>query len=269
MNCDLAAMFPLLEMSNGKVGFIDEILHVYNCATPINDYKKDILLQLHLDHVLRSRDKYKPLATFTTPAPHFEPDVFIVDHGDEEDSYCTANLIQNIEGLGSIKTLSQFFHAEDFLEQLEKSSAEFIFIVDSRYCCKKHFDITLCTKMLEQTKAQVFCCDLGVNGGDDRFNQRKPVPPLVLVAHDIYGWQYARAEGLWREPFGNRAHIYAKKTLKQALSRACEWYRFEPFACLNGTLFDYESVGLCGKEPFLGESNESLIRFATKIEEDL
>jgi glycosyltransferase involved in cell wall biosynthesis len=60
-SCDFAFMIPMLEMAQGRIQFIDEILYIYNCETPLNDYKKNLQQQLHNEYIIRSRPKYKPL----------------------------------------------------------------------------------------------------------------------------------------------------------------------------------------------------------------
>jgi len=55
---DMAAMFPMLEMSGDHAKFIPEVLYVYNQDNPINVYKTRLKEQLWLDRVVRSRQKY-------------------------------------------------------------------------------------------------------------------------------------------------------------------------------------------------------------------
>lgn len=61
MACDLAIMYPILEMAGTHSKFISEILYIYNRATPINDNKTNVRLQLHLDCVIHQMAKYQPL----------------------------------------------------------------------------------------------------------------------------------------------------------------------------------------------------------------
>lgn len=68
--CDMALMFPMLEMAAGKIRFINELLYVYNCMNPINDFKKDVLGQLNCERLIRNKTKYAPLikAPYCLPA---------------------------------------------------------------------------------------------------------------------------------------------------------------------------------------------------------
>jgi glycosyltransferase involved in cell wall biosynthesis len=58
---DQAFMLPMLEMANGRFKFIPEILYVYNCATPLNDYKVRLREQLAANQLIRSFKPYEPL----------------------------------------------------------------------------------------------------------------------------------------------------------------------------------------------------------------
>lgn len=61
MAWDLAIMFPILEMGGQHSKFISEILYIYNRATPINDNKVNVRLQMHLDQEIRKMAQYQPL----------------------------------------------------------------------------------------------------------------------------------------------------------------------------------------------------------------
>ena len=58
MAWDLAFMFPMLEMSQGKSTYIHDILYVYNLTNPINDHKLDNFYQMRLEREIRSKTKY-------------------------------------------------------------------------------------------------------------------------------------------------------------------------------------------------------------------
>lgn len=64
---DLAFMWPLIEMAGVHSRFIPDILYVYNNATPLNDHKVNLLLQMALTQVIRAKPSYKPLDTLFLP----------------------------------------------------------------------------------------------------------------------------------------------------------------------------------------------------------
>lgn len=58
---DLALMFPMAEMSGGRIGFIDDILYVYNRETTINDDKVSVKKQLSSATSIKRKPKYKSI----------------------------------------------------------------------------------------------------------------------------------------------------------------------------------------------------------------
>ncbi|MFA5306196.1 MAG: glycosyltransferase family 2 protein [Candidatus Babeliales bacterium] len=62
MTHDLAIMFPMLEMAGSRIKFIPDVLYIYNNATVLNDHKVNGALQKTLNHFIRAKEKYTPLA---------------------------------------------------------------------------------------------------------------------------------------------------------------------------------------------------------------
>ncbi len=62
MTGDLAITFPMIEMAGYHCKFVSEILYIYNTESSINDHKVDGNRQVNLGSVIRSREKYQPLA---------------------------------------------------------------------------------------------------------------------------------------------------------------------------------------------------------------
>lgn len=58
---DQAFMFPMLEMANGRIQFIDKILYVYNQANPLNDFRMHLQKQLACERIIRHRQQYAAL----------------------------------------------------------------------------------------------------------------------------------------------------------------------------------------------------------------
>jgi glycosyltransferase involved in cell wall biosynthesis len=59
MTSDLAAMFPMLEMSGSKHSFIPDVLYIYNYQSPINDAKVNVQKQQGLEMFIRSKKPYE------------------------------------------------------------------------------------------------------------------------------------------------------------------------------------------------------------------
>lgn len=59
---DLAIMFPMLEMSSkGHIGFISDVLYVYNNQNPLNDHKINPGFQQWCNKHIRAKKPYQPL----------------------------------------------------------------------------------------------------------------------------------------------------------------------------------------------------------------
>lgn len=61
MAWDLAIMFPMLEMSNGRFKYVKDILYCYNMSNPLNDHKVDHRLQQSLDKQIRNKKSYEKI----------------------------------------------------------------------------------------------------------------------------------------------------------------------------------------------------------------
>ena len=61
MACDLAYMFPMLEMAGGRFKYITDVIYVYNRDNPISDGKKNFPRQLFLDKYIRGLQPYERL----------------------------------------------------------------------------------------------------------------------------------------------------------------------------------------------------------------
>lgn len=61
MTYDLALMYPIAEMANGKIKFISDILYTYNNDNPINDNKVNVNEQRRLDYLIRNREIYNAI----------------------------------------------------------------------------------------------------------------------------------------------------------------------------------------------------------------
>jgi glycosyltransferase involved in cell wall biosynthesis len=56
---DMAIMFPMLEMANGRFRFVEQILYVYNNITSLNNHLRWPKLQKELDSFIRAKPPYE------------------------------------------------------------------------------------------------------------------------------------------------------------------------------------------------------------------
>ena len=61
MTYDLALMYPIAEMANGKIKFISDILYVYNYDNPINDNKVNVGEQTRIASLIANRNPYNSI----------------------------------------------------------------------------------------------------------------------------------------------------------------------------------------------------------------
>lgn len=61
MACDLAVMFPMLEMCGDRFERVPDILYVYNISNSINIFRVNGNLQSRLDQLIRQKEKYVKL----------------------------------------------------------------------------------------------------------------------------------------------------------------------------------------------------------------
>lgn len=65
---DVALTFPLVEMADQHVRFINEVLVTRNVQTPLNDFKQHAQEQLEAAYAIRRKKPYKPLLNQTVHA---------------------------------------------------------------------------------------------------------------------------------------------------------------------------------------------------------
>lgn len=61
--CDMAEVFPMLEMAGEHATFIPKIMYVYNHTNPLCDFNTRLELQLYLERVIRGKPKYERLSS--------------------------------------------------------------------------------------------------------------------------------------------------------------------------------------------------------------
>lgn len=61
MTCDMAFMFPMLEMARDHYMCINEVLYIYNRLSPINEDKINRKLQKDCDIFIRSKTPYEKI----------------------------------------------------------------------------------------------------------------------------------------------------------------------------------------------------------------
>jgi len=272
--CDMAYMFPILEMVAGKFKFIKDTLYIYNCIPFNNVYKTKLQKQLHNANILRAKNKYMPLET---PYKHTEPnnqtDLIILSEGNMYKLYTSLESVTAyMPGLQDIYILyspendpkSNF----DMLKQIYKN-IHFVEILDTNTFKKKledtiitskspyilfstdttivqtPVDIQYCITLMEQTYAYGFFLYLGKNTKENHALIRKQkIAPHVEISKNIYAWQFKYGEHNWRRPHNLFMTLYRKNDILQSV-RDLNYNSSENLsATWNNQLFDMENIGL-------------------------
>lgn len=61
MACDLAMMYPMIEMAGERHAFIEDVLYIYNTTNPLSDFRQDGSYQSRLSAHIRKQPPYQRL----------------------------------------------------------------------------------------------------------------------------------------------------------------------------------------------------------------
>jgi hypothetical protein len=273
---DMAFMFPMLEMAGERARPIPDILYVYNCANPINDFKTKVIRQLHCDKLIRSMPKYARLKTVPAdvgvhakPAAHtiiFSQDpirlektlaslqaklrgdaikgftVFYSENATSQNQY--KDLSVQYGPLQFIPVTRQIFRTA-LLETIKKSAADYLFFVRDGEVLSDVVDLDQCIRALKKSHAHGFYCTLGMNVTKNALlNRPQALPILTLFEGDMYAWQFKDGEQDWRTPYSCSMTLYRAADIVPVFEsiQFCDSVTLES-AC-NKMCFDMTSVGL-------------------------
>lgn len=274
--CDLAFMYPMLEMAAGNMLFIDQIVYVYNCATPCNDFKMMLQDQLHYDSVIRAQKKYSKLFTppyEKTTRKTVPADIFIfaqkknnlerflksIHSHIRNFNQCSVfysaecdidNAAENeIFDYPSIK-LIPIFTSDDFkkilLNQLLESKAAYILITSDTWICTAPIDMEFCTRLMEITAAYNFSFSLGKNIKYHPFLSRdQKQPQFQELTEGVFAWQFMWGEYDWREAHDFNMTLYHKNDLKKMFNQLKFDSAQTLLAAWSRYPFELKSVGIC------------------------
>ena len=256
MTCDLAIMFPLLEMANGKHKFIPETLYVYNQNNPLSDCKKNGLLQKRLDTIIRGKKQHETITDDTTikyePNHSYTVDIIVLESDAQNDILALQqNLHEHTISFGSIQKMRRFSHdfAADLRTCLTSLPHEYVFFMPNNMRFTATIDLCKCAQLLLATHSHGFFCayeDSEHSHPHLLCTQKKPL--FVEIASDICAWQFMYGQYNWRTPYTFNAALYKKNDIIAALQNITCTSEQELIALLNQQLFDMQKTGLCFKQ---------------------
>lgn len=248
--CDTAFMFPMLEMARERVAYLKEVFYVYNQSNPHNHFRKGVLRQLNMVHIMRARRKYNRLGQLpmskTKVNIRQEAGIVILSENNPQQ---LQQLLESIDSLitnvGAVKVVyqtnneqsvqyNQLKHAfsqvdwyaiakaNDFkstlLEAINASGHDYITIVRDNLVINDNIDLNYCLQLMQQSHAYGFFFSLGKNvTGNKLLDRKQKQPPTVLLDQEVYAWKFHDGEFDWRMVHNINMTLYHKNRIKSCL----------------------------------------------------
>ncbi len=239
---DMAFMFPMLEMSGERARPIPDILYVYNCANPINDFKTKLIRQIHCDKLIRSMPKYSRLkeipAQVGIPAQNSVQVVVFSQDSATNLKQCLESLrsglkAKNLTGTTVLYQANDpasqtayeqaqkqheavtFVHSNphklksQLLEAMQKNAPAYLFFVRDGLQLSEKLNLDVCMRALQKTDAQGVYCALGSNVTIHTcLTRAQEIPPVVWIEDELWAWQFKDGEQAWRAPYTFSMALY-------------------------------------------------------------
>jgi len=264
---DMAFMIPLLEMAKGKFKFIEDIVYVYNCITPLNDFKTKLQRQLHVSYVIRAKEKYNAIESpFRNIKASTQTDLVILAEQSPAQLYALLESVRmhmpDIATVYVIHNHDQAYQAvaNDFknalfvptdnlktaLEQtIAESENKYLLLAKDNMLVTDSVDIHTCVKTMEHTYAHGFYLSLGKNIQQHcALEAEQKIALHAEITQGIHAWQFKDGQCDWKNPHNLAMTLYRKSDILPILknitydsSKSLEQY-------FNTQKFDMEKVGL-------------------------
>jgi len=273
---DMAFMMPMLEMAQGKFKFIDDILYIYNCINPLNDFKIRLQQQLHISYVIRAKEKYAPLASpFNGNNQNKKADIIIFAQNSRAQLYATLESIEqymtgikNIYILHNKKNSKNYEQYETVIKDFENtflvpandlknsletilklSNEKYVLLAKDNMIVKAPVCISSCIETMMCTKAHGFYLLLGKNiQKTPALTRKQNIQSHVEIKAGLYAWKFKWTEHDFREPDLLSMAIYNKKDILNSIKDINYNSQESLERYFNKQNFDLEKVGLCFEE---------------------
>jgi hypothetical protein len=248
---DKAILFPMLEMAAGRCACIKDVLYIYNCATPYNDFKMKLLWQIHCDKVITSKAKYSPIASCSSPASlPCTVTMLMMSHDNPQ---AVRTFLESIKQYGSgFESVQVLYTASN--ADIEKAYAivagQYPFV---RYHASTSVDfkrdvlsiVQQAPHYLAYTHALGLYLSLGKNVAHTRLLARaQQQPPLALIDDTVYAWQMAQGEYAWRTCFTLDMALYRSNDIA-LLCTQCQYDSWQSLEyALHMAYAEAQSIGL-------------------------
>jgi glycosyltransferase involved in cell wall biosynthesis len=275
VSCDVAIMFPLIEMAREHCYFIPDILYIYNYQSPINDAKVREPFQKQMEMVIRDLPKYVKLES---PFPGKEEstcDVIVFSYNRPLQLYAfLESFYKHVKGYRTISVIYRsdeeyvdgyaivkkdfpavhFFSQEnpphDFkrltLEALSLDANHVVFAVDD-VLVKEDIDLKKDMEEMDWKGAYGFFYRLG-DHVDYCYMLDRPqkVPSLIEFSEDLYGWVFEKGDADWAYPNALDFVLYRKKEIQSAFL-SLDYTNPNKLEGNWSRLANVKQIGLCHK----------------------
>lgn len=268
-SCDLAFMFPMIEMCGGHFKFIADVVYIYN-QTLSNDFKINRESQLLFDKLIRAKKRYSPLTMppYVSDITEEFADLIIFSQNPEKLLLSLSRIMRYVSGIHNIYifyqvdnstqkkyavlkdiwreiTFHQVTHSfkDTLLKVLDESTEHYILIADDAVLVEEFVDVKKTIFWLKQTQAYCFCLALGKNVIED---QRQP--PLFQIIDDVYFWQLCRAEEQWLFVHNYLMTVFNKNRVKDIFNSLEFRNAQELLHDWQALPIDADKVALCYEE---------------------
>jgi glycosyltransferase involved in cell wall biosynthesis len=249
---DYAMMFSMLELSKGRVRFIDEVLYLYNCANPDNIFKKSPLQQMMMGHMSRARRPLKPLSydprkpvakasesarvaliyfslhdvasaqrclasAATTHLLHNHNLYLFYEAHTEQERAAYQSLCGSYEHVRGVDMGGQEELKQQLMDICEPYSHLVLFSDAS--CIHNLSNLREMINTLEKTDAIGFYLGLAKDITRSAFFVHESVqPPLVEIEPNIYAWKFNDSRAEWRFPYTIDSVLYRTSDIRQCIA---------------------------------------------------
>jgi glycosyltransferase involved in cell wall biosynthesis len=249
---DVAFMIPIAEMANKRSKYLDEVLYVYNRATPIADDRVRARRQYRCSRHALSLKPYKSLDELPVHREEVKKaDLLVFSFDRPMQLYaCLESIEKFVVGLDKISVLYRSsdkafeegytkvknrFTTVTFIPQSDKPHEDFkplvlstVYNAGSKYITFAVDDIIVTDQIdfskgiaaLEKTHAYGFYYRLG-NHVDYSYmlDCAQSIPPLNAVGDGIFAWNFGKGEGDWRFPNTVDFTLYKKSVIEKNLRK--------------------------------------------------
>lgn len=275
---DRAILFPMLEMAAGRHKFIPDVLYIYNCETPLNDFKTKLIRQMKCERLIHTFSKYQPLAEsalivqpahdavslmiFSENQPaqlyalletvarfvtHYKDIQVLYTAYDESTAKAYQVVQQRFTGVTFVASdLASF--ASTTQQMVERAGGKYVAFAHDGIVIKEPLNLDICAQELEATQAHGFYCALGGNITQTLYLSRNQTTSFFWLHDDIYAWQFAGSEHDWHDRNTLAMAVYRKQDVAQEF-RDLRYRSYQTLEYAWGkNKDDLQHVGLCFKE---------------------